>query len=86
MKNKITDLNNHLFAQLERLGDEDLKGDALEAECERAEAIAKISEQLIRSANVSLNAARLVGEYGGNVRDGLPLLEQPRRASGSSEE
>lgn len=27
MKNQIEDLRNHLFAQLERLGDEDLKGD-----------------------------------------------------------
>lgn len=86
MKNKIGDLNNHLFAQLERLGDEDLKGDALEAECKRAEAIAEISEQLIRSANVSLRAAELVGEYGGGVREGLPLLEQPKRVGGSDAE
>ena len=31
-KNKLTDLNNHLFAELERLGDEDLKGEELEKE------------------------------------------------------
>lgn len=29
MQNTLTDLNNHLFAQLERLSDEDLKGDSL---------------------------------------------------------
>lgn len=85
MKNKISDLNNHLFAQLERLGDEDLKGEALEAECKRAEAIAEISEQLIRSANVSLNAAKLVGEYGASVRQGLPLLESPRHIASDDE-
>ncbi len=86
MKNKIVDLNNHLFAQLERLGDEELTPEQLEAECKRAEAIAEISEQLIRSANVSLKAAELTGEYGAGVRDGLPLLEQPRRVGGDSDE
>lgn len=32
MKNKLVDLNNHLFAQLERLGDEDLSAEQLEQE------------------------------------------------------
>lgn len=42
MKNTLGDLNNHLFAQLEKLGDEDLKGDELEAEIRRSEAMAKV--------------------------------------------
>lgn len=32
MKNTLLDLNNHLFAEMERLGDEELKGDALAEE------------------------------------------------------
>ena len=36
MKNKLVDLNNHLFAEMERLSDEDLQGDELTAEIDRA--------------------------------------------------
>ena len=31
-KNTLVDLNNHLFAEMERLGDEDLKGEELDAD------------------------------------------------------
>lgn len=75
MKNKITDLNDHLFAQLERLGDEDLTPEQLAREVQRADAIVAVTEQLIKSATVSLGVAKLVAEHGGAVRAGLPLLE-----------
>lgn len=62
MKNKMGDLHNHLFAQLERLGDEDLKGEELKEEFGRASAIAKISHQIISNVDLALKAERMLTE------------------------
>lgn len=50
-RNTLGDLTNHLFAELERLGDESLSGDALREEIERARAeIVGITERLEAAA------------------------------------
>jgi hypothetical protein len=59
MKNKLSDLNDHLFAQLERLGDEDLDDTALKREIERGKAIAGIAREVVSNANTVLRAAEL---------------------------
>lgn len=56
MQNKLSDLNNHLFAQLERLGDETLTAEQLSIELERARAIAGVSNQIIATAKLVLDA------------------------------
>lgn len=55
-KNKIVNLNDHLFAQLERLGDESLKGDALYEEIKRSAAVTNVSEQIIKGGDLMLRA------------------------------
>lgn len=47
MKNTLGDLNNHLFAELERLSDEELKGNDLVEEMNRARTITEVSTQII---------------------------------------
>ena len=56
MKNTLMDLNNHLFAQIERLGDEDLTGEALTQEIQRAGAITEVAEEIIANGTLLLKA------------------------------
>lgn len=62
MKNKIIDLNNHLFAQIERLGDEDLKSERLEFEVGRTKAIRDCAVVIIDNARLALKAHTLINE------------------------
>ena len=73
MKNKLTDLNNHLFAQLERLNDESLSGDALQDEIDRSRAITSVSKEVVSNARLVLDADKHKREYG--LQDGPKLLE-----------
>lgn len=58
MKNTLGDLNNHLFAELERLGDEGLTGDELKEELTRAESIVRVSSSIISNASLVLQAEK----------------------------
>lgn len=62
MNNKLTDLNNHLFAQMERLSDEDLNEEQLRHEIERAKAITAISSQIIQNGALVLKAEQFKTE------------------------
>lgn len=64
MKNKLIDLNDHLFAEMERLSDEDLKGDELVSEMERAKSIAGIAQTIINNGDLMLKAQKQYAEYG----------------------
>ncbi len=62
MKNTLGDLNNHLFAQLERLGEEDLKGEELQEEMERAKSISGIAKTIIENASLVLDAQKAMND------------------------
>ncbi|MDC7124293.1 MAG: hypothetical protein PQJ46_01920 [Spirochaetales bacterium] len=62
MQNKLTDLNNHLFMEIERLGDEDLQGENLVQEVNRAKAITSVASQIIANGQLILNATKLADE------------------------
>ena len=54
MKNKMTDLNNHLFLQLEKLLDSDLSDDELKKEIARAGAVSSIAANIIQNVNTAI--------------------------------
>lgn len=56
--NTLSDLNNHLFAQLERLGDEDLTQEELQKEMGRTKAINGIAKNIVDNAKTALEAAK----------------------------
>lgn len=60
-RNKMSDLNDHLFAQLERLGDEELTEDQLKIELQRSKAISQVSKQIVDTAKTTISAIRLSG-------------------------
>lgn len=62
MRNTLGDLNNHLFAQLERLSDEDLKGEDLKEEIERAKTVTQVASKIIENGSLVLNGIRLVND------------------------
>ena len=78
-RNSLEDLNNHLFEQLERLNDEDLKNDQLDREIRRANGMTAIAETIIKNGRLALEASEFIAEYGvGRDAMMLPnLLREP---------
>jgi Asp-tRNA(Asn)/Glu-tRNA(Gln) amidotransferase C subunit len=76
-KNKLSDLNDHLFAQIERLSDEDMTPEKLASEAQRAEAIVGLADQVVRIADTSLRAATLFAKHGKEVLPMLPKIGGP---------
>ena len=69
VKNKLGDLNNHLFETLERLNDDTLMSEDLEKEISRAGAITRVGKTIIDNGALMLSATMHADEYGYNARD-----------------
>ena len=74
MKNTISDLNNYLFEQLERLQDDELDEAGLEKEIRRGEAVQKVAETIISNGNLALRAMKLLDDCGDDRKIDIPLL------------
>nr|DAT17633.1 MAG TPA: hypothetical protein [Caudoviricetes sp.] len=64
MKNKLTDLNDYLFEQIERINDDSLNEEELSKEIKKAEAIQGIAETIIKNGELQFKAAMKAADLG----------------------
>lgn len=69
-KNTLTDLNNLLFEQLERLNDEELTTEELEKEINRGKAMTEVAKTVIDNAHLAFETMKHMDEYGYRVVTG----------------
>lgn len=84
MKNRLSDLNDHLFAQIERLSDENLTPEQVDAEAKRSEAMVAVADQIIRNADLTFKAATLVANHGDRFRPALATILPPATREGEA--
>jgi hypothetical protein len=75
MKNKLEDLNNHLFETLEFLTDQDITGAKLNEQINRAELVCKVAGRIIEEGRLMVDAARVIKTLPRSSRRHLMLEE-----------
>lgn len=79
MKNSLSDVNNYLFEQLERLNDDETlnENDSFDKELKRAKAVSTLCSTIISNANLILSAKKYADENGiENEQEVLQLKEK----------
>ena len=77
-RNKLTDLNNHLFEQQERLNDPSLSGEKLDEEIKRAASMSDVAARIIDSAKTSVFAAKVLSNSN-LVKEDLPQIFESKQ-------
>ena len=68
MKNTLSDLNNYLFEQLERLNDDSLDQEGLERELKKMDGIVKVSEKILATGELAFKTMQHMDDYGYNLK------------------
>jgi hypothetical protein len=75
MKNKLTDLHDHLYETIEWLTDRSLDGEAFVKEVTRARAVAEVAEQIIKNGMLIVAVNRLTNNSTADMKSARLLLE-----------
>jgi hypothetical protein len=73
------ELNQHLFAALDRLDVQGLTPEQIETEVARAGAIVEIADRITENTKVTLQAAKLYAEHGDKILKHLPQIGSARK-------
>ena len=80
MKNSVINVNDHLIARLEELGQENLSAEELDNVVKRAEASVKVASALTANGRIVLDAQRFAAEHGVEFdRETAPMLTGRKR-------
>jgi len=64
MKNRLEDLNNLLFEQLERLNDDDASPEEVEKEIEKSKAMTQVADRILETQELAFNIFKKADEMG----------------------
>lgn len=66
MKNSLTDVKNHLIAEMERLNDDEFVSnkETLKKEIDKANALSSLAEQIVNIQNSEINAMKTAKDCG----------------------
>ena len=78
MRGNLPGLNEMLYEQLERLNDDDLQGDELEAQLKKTKMINDVARTIVTNSNLIYKAARYADEFG-NTEAERKLLGSDRK-------
>lgn len=62
-RNTLTDLNDHLFEQLERLMDEEVSEERMRKEIMRSKAVTEVAEVIVRNGELAFKVMQHMDDY-----------------------
>lgn len=77
MKSNLTSLNDMLYEQLERINDDELKGDELKEQLAKSKMINDVAKTIVANSTLMFRAIKYADENG--IEDETKLLEVDRR-------